>query len=96
MRITVFTPFFVKQPDFWEVQKAIACYEYSRRSPVAYVVDFGVLSTGQTALVEVNDAFAFSKYYYHIPNGLKLASLAQFEFTAYLAKNQNISKNAFF
>lgn len=31
-------------------------------APAAYVIDFGVLSTGETALVEMNDGFAFDAY----------------------------------
>ncbi|HLO94579.1 MAG TPA: ATP-grasp domain-containing protein [Burkholderiaceae bacterium] len=31
-------------------------------APVAYALDFGVLSTGQTVLVEANDAWALGLY----------------------------------
>jgi len=31
-------------------------------APAGYVIDFGVLDSGQTALVEVNDGFAFGAY----------------------------------
>ncbi|MMZ69751.1 hypothetical protein D1872_326510 [compost metagenome] len=31
-------------------------------APAGYAVDFGVLSTGQTALVELNDGFSIGAY----------------------------------
>lgn len=35
-------------------------------SPISYVVDFGVLKDGQTALIEVNDGFSFGHYDFNI------------------------------
>ncbi len=47
--------------DLSVVQKAIADFGISK-SPCAYSLDFGVLSTGLTALVEVNDALSLGAY----------------------------------
>lgn len=46
-------------PDINEVQKIADDFI---GSPKAYCLDVGVLSTGETALVEVNDAFSIGKY----------------------------------
>lgn len=36
--------------------------EHYKNSPSAYVIDFGVIENGSTALIEVNDGFAFGSY----------------------------------
>lgn len=50
-------------PDPNVVRSAVETY--APEAPAAYVLDFGVLSTGETALVEVNDGFAFGCYGLH-------------------------------
>lgn len=37
-------------------------YETTGTAPKAYVVDFGVLDTGETVLIECNDGFSFGTY----------------------------------
>lgn len=61
------------EPDREVVRKAIACM--SNTHP--YVLDFGVLSTGQTALVEANDAWAIGLYYRALGNADYLRFLDQ-------------------
>lgn len=46
-------------PDFNIVQQMADDFE---NAPKAYCLDVGVLSTGETALIEVNDAFSIGKY----------------------------------
>ncbi|MCY0994636.1 ATP-grasp domain-containing protein [Nannocystis sp. ILAH1] len=46
-------------PDPEVVRAAVAAYT---DAPAAYVIDFGVLADGSTALVEVNDGFSFGCY----------------------------------
>lgn len=46
-------------PDFNIVQQMADDFE---NAPAAYCLDVGVLSTGETALVEVNDGFSIGKY----------------------------------
>jgi hypothetical protein len=48
--------------DLNVVRAALAAYRYSGRAPSAYGIDFGVLVTGQTALVEANDGYALGAY----------------------------------
>jgi len=52
----------LKLPDGHVVRHAVKVYEDSEEAPVAYTIDFGVLSNGETVLVEVNDGFAFGVY----------------------------------
>jgi hypothetical protein len=49
-------------PNGSVVAEAVKVYEATGEAPVAYTIDFGVLNTGETALVEVNDGFAFGCY----------------------------------
>lgn len=49
----------LKFPDPDVVRAAVAAYD---NCPAGYVIDFGVLADGQTALVEVNDGFSFGCY----------------------------------
>ena len=47
------------EPDSSVVQAAISAWH---EAPAGYALDFGVLSTGETALVEANDGFALGYY----------------------------------
>ena len=47
------------------VESAIFAYRYSGEAPAAYGIDFGVLETGETALVEANDGYALGAYTIH-------------------------------
>lgn len=49
-------------PDQDVLAAAIAAFGASADAPVSYAIDLGVLSTGETALVEVNDGFALGLY----------------------------------
>lgn len=44
------------------VTEAIDAFTKSGEAPAAYGIDFGVLETGDTALVEVNDGYALGAY----------------------------------
>lgn len=44
------------------VREALAAFRASGAAPAGYGVDFGVLDTGETALVEVNDGYALGAY----------------------------------
>jgi hypothetical protein len=48
--------------DIDTVKAALGAYRSSGEAPSAYGIDFGVLSTGQTALVEANDGYALGSY----------------------------------
>lgn len=48
--------------DLGTVQRALAAYRESGNAPSAYGIDFGVLKTGETALVEANDGYALGAY----------------------------------
>lgn len=48
--------------DLRVVQKALAAYRLSGEAPSAYGIDFGVLNTGESALVEANDGYALGAY----------------------------------
>ncbi|OJT17469.1 hypothetical protein BO221_46030 [Archangium sp. Cb G35] len=48
--------------DEAEVERAVRAVEAAGEGTAAYGVDFGVLETGQTALVEWNDGFALGSY----------------------------------
>ncbi|WP_435592932.1 ATP-grasp domain-containing protein [Nocardia sp. bgisy118] len=41
---------------------AITAYHGSGNAPRAYGIDFGVLATGETALIEANDGHALGAY----------------------------------
>ena len=49
------------QVNFEVVKEAIKAFE-NQGAPNAYGIDFGVLESGETALVEVNDAYALGAY----------------------------------
>ncbi len=46
-------------PDTTIINKAIKQY---KSSPIAYSIDMGILSNGDSVLVEVNDFFALGSY----------------------------------
>ncbi|WP_063915440.1 ATP-grasp domain-containing protein [Nocardia salmonicida] len=48
--------------DTTVVEAAVAAYGSSGTAPSAYGIDFGVLATGETALVEANDGYALGAY----------------------------------
>jgi hypothetical protein len=48
--------------DLGVVREAIATWRATGNMPCACAMDFGVLSDGHTALVEVNDAFSVGAY----------------------------------
>lgn len=52
----------LQYPDPAVVRAAVAAWT---AAPVAYTLDFGVLADGRSALVEVNDGFAFGCYGLH-------------------------------
>ncbi len=48
--------------DIKEVLRAIEVLDKAGESYAGYVIDFGVLDSGQTALIEMNDGFAIGAY----------------------------------
>ena len=48
--------------DMRVVNDAVRSYRESCQAPSAYGIDFGVLSSGQTALIEVNDGYSLGAY----------------------------------
>ncbi len=48
--------------DIGTVRAALAAYRGSGKAPSAYGIDFGLLATGETALVEANDGYALGAY----------------------------------
>ncbi|MGK7929223.1 MAG: ATP-grasp domain-containing protein [Spirulina sp.] len=44
------------------VKEAIQCLDDAGESVAGYALDFGVLSTGETALIEMNDGFSLRNY----------------------------------
>jgi hypothetical protein len=48
--------------DLDVVAAALAAFRAAGEAPSAYGIDFGVLSSGQTALVEANDGYALGAY----------------------------------
>ncbi len=48
--------------DMSVVRQAVSEYAQSGEAPAAYGIDFGVLASGETALVEANDGFALGGY----------------------------------
>jgi ATP-grasp domain, R2K clade family 2 len=48
--------------DIKEINRAIQILNESGESYAGYAIDFGVLASGQTALVEMNDGFAIGAY----------------------------------
>ena len=50
------------RPSIESVQDALRTYRASGHAPAAYGIDFGVLATGETALVEANDGYSLGAY----------------------------------
>jgi hypothetical protein len=50
------------EPDHATIQNAVAILSASGAPPAGYVIDFGVLDSGETALIEMNDGFSFGAY----------------------------------
>jgi hypothetical protein len=48
--------------DICAIQRGVAKMHSSGQYPSAYVIDFGLLKDGRTALVEMNDGFSFGAY----------------------------------
>jgi hypothetical protein len=48
--------------DLVALDSALAAYRGSGEAPSAYGIDFGVLTSGETALVEANDGYALGAY----------------------------------
>ena len=44
------------------VTQAVADYRQSGEAPAAYGIDFGVLESGETALIEANEGYALGAY----------------------------------
>lgn len=53
------------EPNHAEIERAVFEFKVDG-SPAGYAIDFGVLSTGETALVEVNDGFSIGAYGDHL------------------------------
>jgi ATP-grasp domain, R2K clade family 2 len=54
------------------ITEAITTYRSSGEAPAAYGIDFGVLATGETALVECNDGYALGAYQIAAPTYAEL------------------------
>lgn len=50
------------KPDKDAIGKAISLLRKNGDSPKSFAIDFGVLSSGETALIEMNDGFAVGAY----------------------------------
>ncbi|MHC5194858.1 ATP-grasp domain-containing protein [Pseudomonas frederiksbergensis] len=61
-------------PDWETVTSAVRAMSNDPGAPGSYAIDFGVLTTGETALIEVNDAFAVGAYD-NVPGEVYLAML---------------------
>lgn len=49
-------------PDLAVIHAAVALLAKDVNTPAGYVIDFGVLDSGETALIEMNDGFSFGAY----------------------------------
>ncbi|MBB4518548.1 hypothetical protein GGD68_007356 [Paraburkholderia fungorum] len=49
-------------PDQMIIEDAVQPLTAQRGTPAGYVIDFGVLETGETALIEMNDGFSIGAY----------------------------------
>ncbi|KWW32410.1 MULTISPECIES: ATP-grasp domain-containing protein [Cupriavidus] len=49
-------------PDLAVIRQAVALLAAHADTPAGYVIDFGVLESGKTALIEMNDGFSFGAY----------------------------------
>ena len=50
------------KPDRAVIEKAVEDLVAANQAPSGFVIDFGVLDTGETALIEMNDGFACGAY----------------------------------
>jgi hypothetical protein len=50
------------RPDRTRIEAAIAALKDGGEAPAGYGIDFGVMKSGETALVEMNDGFAVGAY----------------------------------
>ncbi|QJE97675.1 ATP-grasp domain-containing protein [Luteolibacter luteus] len=50
------------KPCLGTIQAALRDYRASGEAPAAYGIDFGVLDTGETALIEANDGYSLGAY----------------------------------
>ena len=50
------------RPSTDTVREALGAYRKSGQAPAAYGIDFGVLASGETALVEANDGYSLGAY----------------------------------
>ncbi|WP_395348891.1 ATP-grasp domain-containing protein [Variovorax sp. UC122_21] len=50
------------RPRMQVIEEAVAAYRRSGEAPSAYGIDFGVLPSGETALVEANDGYSLGAY----------------------------------
>lgn len=49
-------------PDVTSIDDAVRVLVSTNQAPAGFVIDFGVLSSGETALIEMNDGFSFGAY----------------------------------
>lgn len=52
----------VEKIDLSIVREAIQCLDDAGESVAGYALDFGILETGETALIEMNDGFSLGNY----------------------------------
>ncbi|MFZ6770660.1 ATP-grasp domain-containing protein [Undibacterium sp. Di26W] len=50
------------RPGLHEIESAVNTLRDHRLAPAGFVIDFGITSKGQTALIEMNDGFSFGAY----------------------------------
>lgn len=72
-------------PSQATIDEAIRLYAASGEAPAAYGIDFGVLDTGETALVEANDGYSLGVY------NLEAGPYTQLLFTRWQQLLQNSS-----
>ena len=61
-KIECYSHYQKEEPQMFDIKVAEKMVNDFIDSPKAYCLDVGVLSTGETALIEVNDAFSVGKY----------------------------------
>ena len=62
MRFSDFGGDRTREPDYQAIEQAVATLHNAGQAAAGFVIDFGVLPTGQTALIEMNDGFSFGAY----------------------------------
>jgi hypothetical protein len=50
------------RPDLGVIEEAVNDYSRSGEAPAAYGIDFGVLASGETALIEANEGYSLGAY----------------------------------